>query len=190
MNTQLKLEVELGVSACGVAVIVILMPTVYECAVKCKNDFLSKQANKQEAHVAKGAVEFLGLKCNNQSNKLPYKMIQALGQRVVDICIMGPTSFIQFTCCCCCCAYYLFVFIFFVSVFSCCIFDDFVILSQMCLIIAWYLFRLWLKLCHVRVNLYPICVGHHQSLHQRQKFTDSVCYPKIPNRKRCPQREI
>lgn len=23
------------------------MPTVYECAVKCKNDFLSKQANKQ-----------------------------------------------------------------------------------------------------------------------------------------------
>lgn len=76
----------------------------------------SKQT-EQEAHVAKGAVEFLGLKCNNQSNKLPNKMIQALGQRVVDICIMGPTSFIQFTCCCCCCAYYLFVFMFFVSLF-------------------------------------------------------------------------
>lgn len=113
--------------------IVMPMPPVYEYVVKCKNDFLSKEANKQtnrqtnsEAHVAKGAaaVEFLGLKCNNQSNKLPNKMIQALGQRVADICIMvllrlfnSLAVFVVLLFCCFvvslfCCAYYLFVFMF------------------------------------------------------------------------------
>lgn len=77
----------------------------------------SKQTNS-EAHVAKGAaaVEFLGLKCNNQSNKLPNKMIQALGQRVVDICIMVLlrlfNSLAVFVVLLFRCAYYLFVFMF------------------------------------------------------------------------------
>lgn len=67
-------------------------------------------------------------------------MIQALSQRVVAICI----------------SFFWFDFFFFVN-FLVVVAFIFVILSQMCLIIAWYLFRLWLKLCHVRLNLYPIC---------------------------------
>ena len=90
--------------------------SVYEYVVKCKNHFLSKQTDRQtNKQITRRTYQespplsyfSFGLKCNNQSNKLPNKMIRALSikpKRVVDICM----KFLLF----------LFLFLFFMLLFK------------------------------------------------------------------------